>query len=79
MHALQVHDIVAATMIAVEPKLSSLMQTHVPHRNNCFEVSSRRCGTDVGFTDQATKLLAVTGQPQAKHICLGQPCDWCTA
>ena len=41
MYPLQVHDIVAATMIAVEPKLSSLMQMHVPHRNNCFEVSNR--------------------------------------
>jgi hypothetical protein len=44
----QVRDIVAAAVIAAEPRMNTECKMKVPHRNNCFEV----WGFDILLTDQ---------------------------
>ena len=40
---MQVHDLVMAAMLAAEPELHSAARMHVPHRTNCFEVTTAFC------------------------------------
>lgn len=39
----QVCDIVAAAVIAAEPRMNTEFKMKVPHRNNCFEVRAFVC------------------------------------
>ena len=40
---MQVHDLVMAAMLAAEPELHGAARMHVPHRTNCFEVTTAFC------------------------------------